>query len=302
MLFFLLFLLANEPSLVIQNTDAEPYWVPTALARSNDGRTIVLNEDQSINIFSPNGTKLFTFASKGQGPGQTTRAFDVEWLEVKKEIWVADIERTIVVHDAQGRFKRDIKLNQSCQFLLMLEDGVLVCPASHKETFLLLDFDGKPVRRFNSSFEFDAPHYKQPIWQMFLPIALEGGQIGLGYVWANKFSIIDRKGVTRAAFDMEHYYDEYVEARLKVPSYFSQNTLVRTPDGHVWILTCDASRYDCKDWVRIDPKNGRMTGRALASYDIRHGYHFDDGSFGFIDRDDNRVLIYETFPFALVGE
>lgn len=297
-----LLILSLDPIAIIDSQPTDQFLEPDMVTSSREGELFVLTKEQQILHFDSDYRLTHSFASKGQGPGQLQLASDLLWIEETQELWVNDfLQRRIAVFNREGQFQRNIKLNGTGRTFLKLENSILLCPQSNEGSFTEIDHQANIIRQFKSPFDFSSSNYKRNIWQMFQPEKLADGKIALGYIFANKISIIDLEGNIQNPMDMEYYYAEYPNP-ANLPLFMAQNTILKASNDELWVLTCDNNDQSCRQLLRINYNTGKLTGRSEADYNIRRIQRLESGNYAVIDRGNATVRIYDQFPFAVKGQ
>lgn len=291
-----LFLFANTPFITLQDQNQETFFIPFYVEGTSSGDIFVHTQDQRVIHFNSNNQIERIFGSKGQGPGQTEMATDLLWLPETKTLWVNDLIQRRIVIFKDGVFEKAIKVEYATNTLNLYKDYVLLGPIDSNLPFIKLDFQGIELDRFERTFEFDDPLYTRSIWRMFRSTNLDHGRLVLSYVWTNKLTIINANGSTFRAMDMSNYFEQYPNPQ-KLPIDFAQGSPLFAGDQQVWVLTCTPD--GCREFLRVDYVTGELTGRATAPYNIRQFKQLQSGKFAVIDRDEEAVKVYDSFPFAI---
>lgn len=295
-MFFLLLFLANTPFTTLKDHNTEFFFVPFYVEGTQEGDIFIHTQDQQVIHFTPDFKIKNTFASKGQGPGQTEMASDLLWIPETKSLWINDlIQRRVVIYK-NGIFQKAINVEHSTNTLNLYEDYVLLGPIDSNLPFIKVDFQGNVIGKFERTFEFEDPLYKRSIWRMFRSTTLDQGRLLLSYIWTNKVTVINADGSTFRAMDMSNYFDEYPNPQ-NLPMDFAQGSPIFTVDQELWILNCTPE--GCRDLLRIDYMTGLITGRAQSPYNIRQIKQLPSGKFAVIDREDEVVKVYDAFPFKV---
>ncbi|MCP4725676.1 MAG: 6-bladed beta-propeller, partial [bacterium] len=102
---------------------------PGGLVADSKGDIYILDSGNFlVKKFNSNGEFMFSFGSKGQGPGEFQAPFGMN-IDIEDNIYIADYTNQVIhVFDSSGRFIRGIKAGQSLmpQSLLIIDPEKLV--------------------------------------------------------------------------------------------------------------------------------------------------------------------------------
>lgn len=297
MLIFFFVLLAT-PDLIIRGEQGDLFFQPKDVTQTHAKTLYILSKNNRIFHFDNHGQLLNQFGGKGQGPGQLNLGFDLQWVEETQELWVADVgQQHISIFNAGGDFVRALKL-ETIGSLIRNGDSIILTPSDTDGIFLELSPKGEVQKRFSTDFVFPEGHYQDvSIWRSFYATPLQDNRILLGFMWANKLSIINIDGEHYRAWDMQDYYPEHRHENF--PKYFSQLGVMENPDGTLWVLTCSHATKSCQEMLLFDYQQKALVGRAHADVGLRTFKRLADGRIAIIEAETDTLKVFSAFPYAV---
>ncbi len=125
----------------------EDFFNPYSFAVDSEGRIFILDTGNSrIQCFSPEGKFLFSFARRGQGPGElTNNARKIKILEDGNIYIIDSLPRRINVYNRNGRFISSWKTQKG------IYDDIELIDSKYYLSNLKLREDNKPIHIYSKS-------------------------------------------------------------------------------------------------------------------------------------------------------